>query len=399
MGFLDFKKLRKKEKLQKQVDTYFQLMNTYSPVFHSFEGGLYEMELTRSAIHTFATHCSKLKPEVNGVYNRAFARRIQHKMNPNMLTSQYLYKLATMLMVDNTVFIIPLYGDDGNVSAFYPVKPVNAQYVVYDNKDYFRFQLNGGQVAVEKDKVGIMNQFLYDSDFFGRTNDALKPTLELIDTNNQGIINGVKNSANIRFLAKLAMTLTPDDMEAERNRLTEKNLQASNNGGVMIYDQKYENIQQIQSSQYTVDSAQMAQIKSNVYDYFGINEKILQNTFNSNEWAAYYEGKIEPFALQASLVHTDLAFSDTAQSYGNEIIFTANRLQYLSPDEKLNTVTQLFDRGFLTHNMGLEIFNMDTIGEEGDKRYIRKEYAEVSNLDEIIENQPLNEDNENASEE
>ena len=42
-------------------------------------------------------------------------------------------------------------------------------------------------------------------------------------------------------------------------------------------------------------------------------------------------------------------------------------------------MTQLFDRGFLTHNMGLEIFNMPPV-EDGDKYYIRKEYAEVSKL-------------------
>ena len=82
------------------------------------------------------------------------------------------------------------------------------------------------------------------------------------------------------------------------------------------------------------------------------------------------------------MVHTQMAFSDTAQAYGNQIIFTSNRLEYLSPTEKLNTVTQLFDRGFITTNQGLEIYNMAPV-EGGDKRYIRKEYAEAEEIGKI----------------
>ena len=123
----------------------------------------------------------------------------------------------------------------------------------------------------------------------------------------------------------------------------------------------------------------MNQIKENVFTYFGTNEDILQNKFNSDSWNAYYEGSIEPFAIEASLVHTNMLFSEREISFGNSVIFTANRLQYLSNSEKLNTVTQLFDRGFLTHNQGLEIFNMAPV-DGGDKRFIRKEYTETDKI-------------------
>ena len=148
----------------------------------------------------------------------------------------------------------------------------------------------------------------------------------------------------------------------------------------MVYDQKYEDIKQVVENQFTVNAAQMKIIRDNVYDYFGVNEKILQNSFTSEEWEAYYEGKIEPFAIQASLVHTNITYSDNALAYGNSIVFSADRMMYLSPSEKLQTVTQLFDRGFITHNEGLKIYNLSGIGPEGDKRYIRKEYAAVEDL-------------------
>lgn len=152
-----------------------------------------------------------------------------------------------------------------------------------------------------------------------------------------------------------------------------------------MFDSKYSEVKQIDSKPFIVDAEQMKQIKENVFTYFGTNEDILQNKFTSDKWNAYYEGKIEPFAIQLSLVMTNMTFTQREIAHNNSILFTANRLQYMSNTEKLNTVTQLFDRGFITHNQGLEIFNMAGIGEDGDKRFIRKEYAESNYLNESIE--------------
>lgn len=50
----------------KAIGNYFKMLNGYSPTFTSFSGGVYEMDLTRTAVNNFATHCSKLKPEIEG---------------------------------------------------------------------------------------------------------------------------------------------------------------------------------------------------------------------------------------------------------------------------------------------------------------------------------------------
>ena len=59
-----FDKLFGKIKLKKQLWKWFQMFEGYSPAFTTYNGGVYEMELTRAAIHTFALHCSKLQPKV-----------------------------------------------------------------------------------------------------------------------------------------------------------------------------------------------------------------------------------------------------------------------------------------------------------------------------------------------
>lgn len=375
MGLID--SIRRKEKIENKVQSYFQTMNAYTPSFTTFEGSVYEMELTRAAIHSFATHCSKLKPEVKGSGNQAFARMLQYKPNALMDTKKYLYRLATSYAIDNTAIIAPLYDRAyEKIVGFYPLATPKARFIESDGIKYIRYEFEPGNFGVfPLDKAGIMNQFQYKNELFGESNSCLLPTMELIHTNNQGIIEGVKSSATLRFLAKIAQVLKPADLENERKRFVESNFSAANAGGVMLIDAKYEDVKQLQTNQFTVDSAQMTQIKENVFNYFGTNEKILQNNFTSDEWGAYYEGKIEPFAIEASLVHTNMTFTPHEIAFGNEIIFTANRLQYASNKEKLDIVTQLFDRGFLTHNQGLEVFNMAGIGEIGERRYIRKEYG------------------------
>lgn len=370
-----FNNIRKKENIQKGVEEYFKLLNAYTPCFSTFEGGLYEMELTRAAVNSFATHCSKLQPVVNGVDNEVLQRRLKYKPNALMDTKKYLARLATGYAVNNNVFIAPIYDNKQNIIGFYPMISEKATIVSDNGVKFLRYKMSDSDyVAIELERCGIMNQMQFRDELFGETNFALRPTLELMHTQNEAIKNGVKQSANIRFLAKLASTLKPSDIALERKRFSEENLSSENSGGVMLIDQKYQDVKQLTNNPFIVDSEQMKLIRENVFNYFGTNEKILQNKYTSNEWNAYYESKIEPFAIEASLVHTNMTFTEREIAFGNEIIFAANRMQYLSNEEKLQTVTQLFDRGFLTHNEGREILNLTPV-EDGDKRYIRKEYA------------------------
>jgi hypothetical protein len=378
MGLLDA--IFKKPKLNEQsLKGYFKMLSGYTPAFYTYDGGIYEMEITRAAIHSFANHCSKLKPEVVGSAYKSLAKMLEFKMNPFMDTTKFLYRTATILSVDNTAFIVPLTDDTGErITGFFPIRPSRSELLEdKSGRPWLKYYFSNGQTAIiEWDRVGVVAQYLFSKDFFGEDNTALDPTMQLINTNSQGIIEGVKQSATIRFMARLANVYKPEDITKERLRFTTENLSAENNSGVMMFDAKYADIKQIESKPFTVDADQMKVIQSNVFNYFGTNEEILQNKFKEEVWNSFYEGKIEPFAIQLSLVLSNMLFSDRELAQGNKIIFSSNRLQYASNTTKLSVVTQLFDRGFLTHNQGLEIFNLPTLGEEGDKRYIRLEYGD-----------------------
>ena len=115
-------------------------------------------------------------------------------------------------------------------------------------------------------------------------------------------------------------------------------------------------------------------IRTGVFEYFGLNEDVLQNKAYGDAWSAFYEGNIEPFAVQLSEVLTRMTYSDVEIANGNSIMFSANRLQYMSNSEKLNVSSAMVDRGIMTRNEAREIWNLPPV-EGGDEFIVRAEYV------------------------
>lgn len=368
-----------KTSVNRATGDYFKTLTAYRPCFKSFSGGIYEADLCRSAIHAVATQASKLNlEEVGSTKLHALLQR------PNVLqtSSQFLYQLITNLECENTAFIFPKLDAIGDrVLEIYAVNPSSATIKEYGGRLYLEARFGSGQCGiVEYERVGVLTKFQYKDIFFGSPNTILSPTLEVLHTQNQGIVEGVKNSAAIRFLARLSSVFNDDTIEEERARFASFNLSSSNTSQVMMFDGKYSDVKQIESKPFIVDADQRALIENNIMKYFGISSKILDNSFDEDGWNAFYEGRVEPLAIQLSQVLTRMLYTQREQELGHYIIASANRLQYASNNTKLNIVTQLMDRGILTANEGREIFNMPGFGAEGDKRYIRLEYTEIDNL-------------------
>lgn len=381
MGLLD-KIFPQKAQNKATLQEYFKTLSAYTPSFTSYAGGIYEMELTRAAIHSFASMCGKLKPEVQGRAYKNLEKMLQFKPNPWMDTYKFIYRIATILEVDSTAFIVPLYGaDEMTIVGFYPLLPQRVEIVQSNNEPWLRYTFNSGEkAAIELNKVGILNKYQYKDDFFGTGNQALSPTLALMDIQKQGMEEAIKQSAIIRFMGKVSNVMRPEDLVKERDRFSTENLSSDNKSGLLIYDNKFSEMKQIDSKPFVIEAEQMALIQTNVYNYFGTNEKILQNSYDENGFNAFYEGKIEPFALQLGLVLSNMMYTQKELAFNNQIILTSNRLQYASNQTKLQVSSQMFDRGILTVNQIMDIWNMAHV-EDGDKRWIRKEYAEISKLD------------------
>lgn len=364
----------------------FKMLNGYSPKFTNFNGGLYEAELIRSSINANAAHVSKLKVETIGSARPALQAKLKHGPNQWQTWSQFMRRLSTILDIHNTAFITPVFDVFGEPSGIYTPLPSKCEIVsTKEGQLWLRYEFTGGaKAAVELEYCGIMVQHQYKSDFMGESNHALFPTIDLIDIQNQGIKEGVKSAASYRFMALMTNFAKAEDLKKERRRFTEENFsKEAGGGGLLLFPNTYKDIKQVDVKPWVVDAEQMKIIKDNVYEYFGTNEDILQNKAIGDTWAAYYEGKIETFAVQFSEVMTKMLFTLREQSSGNAVMATANRLQYMSNADKLKVSAQMADRGLMTRNEIREIWNLAPLPEPiGSQLPVRGEYYNVGEEEE-----------------
>lgn len=376
MGLFD-RIFGKAPKPQGKYEGIFKLLNGYEPRFTTWGGSIYESELVRASINCIATHCGKLNVTMNGAARPALQNKMRHAPNEYQTWEQFMRRLATILFVHNTAFIVPVYDRYGEPSGIYTVLPDRCEIVQYGAKKtpYLRYKFSWGETAaIELEYCGIMTRFQYRSDLFGESNRALYPTMDLIHLQNEGIQEGVKSAANYKFIAQLSNFAKPEDLVKERSRYSAENFgKDAEASGLLLFPNTYTNIQQVKAAPFVVDAEQMKIINASVFDYFGVNEDILQNKFSPEVWSAFYESVIESFALQFSEVCSKMLFTLREQSQGNFVMATSNRLQYMSNADKLQVSAQMLDRGIMSINDVREIWQLPPV-EGGDVRIIRGEY-------------------------
>lgn len=381
MGLFDFIFKPKNVELSKEADSYFRTLTAYRPHFTTWNGKLYESELVRSAIDARARHISKLKVEIQGAARPTLQTKLRLKPNNWQTWSQFLYRVSTILDMQNTAVIVPVYDELMNPVGYYPVLPRKCEIVQDDDgTPFLRYEFaNGERAADYLEECAILTKFQYKDDFFGETNHALDPTMSLVHMNNEGIKEAIRNGATYRFTARMTNFSNTEDLKRERQRFSEANLKADEaNGGLLLFPNTYADIKELQNKGYTVPEAELREIRTSVYNYFAVNEDILQSKAYGDAWAAFYESVVEPFAIQFSETMTQAMFSDRERAQGSLLMATSNRLQYMTTQEKLNVSSQMSDRGILNRDEVREIWNLPPLPDGQGKAYIiRGEYMTI----------------------
>ena len=372
-----------------KAKTTFQLLEGYTPAFYNWNGSIYESDLIRAALDAHGRHAAKLSVNIVGEAQKSLKNRLQIAPNDFQTWGQFLYRTAVILYCRNTAFIVPQIGDYGETVGVVEIAPESWELVEYQGKPYVRFTFgNMKKAAVELSRLGIATRFQYTNELFGENNEALKATLDLIKMQRQGITEGIKNGASYRFSAQSDNWSTDEDLanEMERfNSYTFRNLKTS--GGTILFPNTYKNITQLKQESYKIDADQIKVIETNVFNYFGVNEKILQNSAYGDEWLAFYEGAIEWLAIQLSEVMTRMLYTERERQFGNRIWFSSNRLQYMSNADKMNAISQMADRGLMTRNELREILNLTPLPEPfGSQIPARGEYYDITNPPEDKDN-------------
>ena len=362
-------------KKQSITKTQLEMLNGYNAQFTTLKNNTYDSKVARQCIDRIATHCAKLVPKhIQGNIGNHIKGEInfllQYQPNEIMTTYDFIYKTISMLYTDCNAFIYIAKDREGMITGFYPV--LASEYVLLEdnqNNIYLKFRfINGKEYVIPYFELIHLRLFYNKNDIFGTGNEILKTDLQTALTSSEGISNAIKTSNNLKGIIKYEQAmLKQKDIKESKEQFVKDFLSLENESGIAALDAKAD-FKEVNLKPITLDKDQLEIVNYNIFDYFGVSEKIIKNDFNEEQWNAFFEGIIEPRAIQLSNGFTMKIFSKRAIKDGHQIVFSANRIHYASLNSKINLLKVAGSYGLLTKDDGREILDMTPLGgEEGTK--------------------------------
>lgn len=339
--------------------------------YRRFHGELLDIDAVVACIDALARNLAKMrltairqvKDAVAVTETTSDVARVLKKPNPYMTQYDFIYKVAALYYASNNVFVWPEY-DDGKLVALWPINYTRFKLFDKDGIKVARFELhhNHYYTVPYSDLIHLRNHYFND-ELYGDENSPFSPIAELMHAQNQGIIEGIKSSALIRGLLIAAGVMKEEDITKARERFIEENLDAKNNGGVMIIDGKFD-YKNIESKPYIIDADTRNQTRQSTFDYFGVNEEFVQNRFTAEKYESIYEGKLEPFAIMFTDALTAFLFTERELGFGNEVHANMNKVKYQSTNAVVNIVNATKELGLFTRDEYREMLGYEPLGPE-----------------------------------
>lgn len=356
--------------------TATRLVTEPTASFSAFSGDAYSNDVFREAVDAIARNAGKLKgshvikyadhERVDG--DCKLNRLLQVRPNAVMSSYDFLYKLVTRLFLYNNSFAYLDRDERGNLRAIYPITATNVEILADAAGTLFcGFMLRDGKrVVLPYADIIHLRRFFNAGDVLGESNAAIASGIELAQTENEGIINGIKAGASIRGILSFTQIMSPEKLKSEKAAFVADYLALGNEGGVIAVDQKMD-YKPIDHKPVILDADQAREVKTKIYNYLGVTEAIVNSSYTEDQYAAFYESTLEPIAIALSQEFTAKVFNDREQAYGNSIVFESGRLQFTSNKTKVSLIAQLAPYGLLTINQALEILNLPSVA-DGDRR-------------------------------
>ena len=284
-----------------------------------------------------------------------------------------LYKTAAAYFTHNNAFMLLQRNDTERITAIYPITPQSVEFRPGSDGALYLESLfpDGRQVTFAySDMIHLRRHFL-TNDLLGDSNAPLFPLLDTAETLNQGISASVKNGTSIRGVLKFTSLVNPAQVKAEKERFVSDYFNPGNSGGIAATDHRFDFVP-ANVTPYNVPKEQIEAVNRQIYDYLGVGASIINGTYTENEFSAFYESIVEPFALQLS--------QEFKLKSGVEVTFTAERMEFSSADTKIKLLHEAAPLGLITVNEARKLLALPPV-DDGDRRLQSLNYVSADKAD------------------
>lgn len=344
--------------------TELTILDDTKAEFTPYKGDYHNDIDIRACIDAIARNGAKMHPR----HIRNFSGKMENvkgnlykllAKQPNELQDAYkfYYQVIANLELYNDSFIYIQRDENLQVTGLYPLEFSEGKLYEYNGKLYIKFKFGRSKERyVAYDQCIHLTRFSSKDGLFGGSTTPIVKTLSIKHIIDEGIVNAIKTTQHIKGVIKSTKTmLKPEDVKKMRDQFVRDFVDRGDKTGIGGLDATTEFIP-VKIEPTTASDNQIKIFDDKILAYFGVNENIIQSKYNEDEWNAFYESVLEPIGLQMSLEFTNKLFTPTEKSFGNEIIFESNRLQYASNKTKIELLSKATN--IMTMNELREVFNL-----------------------------------------
>lgn len=328
-----------------QTSSTFKVLDGREAIFTKYNGDFKNDPDVIACVDAIARNGAKMHPKhirsKKGKYEvlkQDLYNLISKRPNELQNAFKFYYQVISNLELYNDSIVYIQKDENLKVTGLYPLDFSDGKFYEYKGKIWVKFRFGYAKERfVPYDDCIHLTRFVNDNGITGGTNKPLIKTLSMKHILDEGIINAIQVTQSIKGVLKSTKAmLKPEDVKKMRDQFVKDFIKDSKDkGGIGGLDATTE-FTPVKIEPTTADESQIKNINDKILSYFGVNEKILKSSYNEDEWNAFYESVLEPIGIQMSLEFTNKLFTSTEKYHGNEIIFTSNRLQYVSNNTKIN---------------------------------------------------------------
>jgi HK97 family phage portal protein len=355
-----------------------------------------DSDIAEICIDRIASHISKLRPKhiKHGkegsveVIEDEINFRLSHYPNELMTTSEFIYKVVSLLLTNNNCFIYLSFNQKNQLTGLYPLNPVKVE-IKQDLGETLFLDMDFGDgktYTLPYESLIHLKRLYKNHELFGGDGAISnhKQLLKSINMNENlltGLENALRSSFQVKGLLKMNAMLSEKDKQKQKDIFDEalKTNRDKNGSSIIPVDMKADYIP-LAIDPKIIDKETLTFVQNKILNYFGVSESILNSKYDENEYNAFYENTLEPISIFLSNAFSKALLTDNSLAEGEQVMFYGERLNYASWSSKITAIEKLMGLGIFSINESRGVLGYPPI-EEGNKRiqslnFVNAKYAD-----------------------
>ena len=359
----------------------------------NYTKGMYDIPEVRNAIECVADIFSAIpmyhkRVDKNGnvtYFEDSLARVLTIKPNELQNATQFWKTIITQLLVENNVFIEPIYNYlDGNLKDLYPLPVKDFDFELENGAAYVQFY-DAPKTPAKKYNLGNIIYLSRFCKLIGGEKSNLGLYEKVLKSLGEQIVN-VASPKKVRALLQGKGSGLGQLKDRDKEG-TMKEVQANfdeNVNGIAYLDAVWQ-VTPINWQENDVNQELMKFIVNEVYNYFRINDTIINNKANEVEFEMFVNNSIKPLAKQIEQEFTSKLFTQREIEVGHRIELDTFALSVSTLQSKANLFNVASRQGIMNIDEMRELIGQPPLANGLGKMY--RVTGDTINLEKVDEYQ------------